>query len=159
VSNDTVAHAGAPATDLLPGELSAWGGFLRTHAQLTRVLDAELTETHGLPLSSYEVLLRLARAPEGHLRMSELAESVLLSPSGLTRLADRLERAGLIVRKECSTDQRGLLAVITDEGRRLLRQAARTHIAGVRERFLRHLTPEEQRSLGEIWKRLTADRA
>jgi DNA-binding MarR family transcriptional regulator len=147
VSNDT---------GLLPAELSAWGGFLRAHAELTRALDAELVEAHGLQLSSYEVLLRLARAPEGRLRMSDLADSVVLSRSGLTRLADRLEKAGLIRREQCPTDQRGLNAVITEEGRQLYRGAGRTHLAGVRERFLGQITPEEQRVLAGVWDRLLA---
>ena len=135
-------------------EQAAWGGFLRAHSELTRALDAELVEAHGLPLSSYEVLLRLARVPEGRLRMSELAESVLLSRSGLTRLADRLEKSGLIARQECRTDQRGLYAVITAEGRRVFEDARRTHLASVRERFLAELSPEEQGLLGEVWERL-----
>jgi DNA-binding MarR family transcriptional regulator len=150
VSNDT---------GLSPDELSAWGGFLRTHAELTRTLDEELVQAHGLPLNSYEVLLHLARAPGGRLRMSDLADSVLLSRSGLTRLADRLEKAGLIQRQECSTDQRGLFAVITDEGRELYRRAGRTHLAGVRERFLRRLTPEERSVLSGVWERLLSSPA
>jgi DNA-binding MarR family transcriptional regulator len=101
------------------------------------------------------VLLHLARAPGGRLRMSELAQSVLLSRSGLTRLADRLEKQGLIVREECSTDQRGLFAVITVEGRRLFEEARRTHLAGVRRRFLARLTPEEQHVLAGLWERVT----
>lgn len=141
-------------TALSPEELSAWGGFLRAHAELTRALDAELLEAHGLPLTSYEVLLHLARAPDGRLRMSDLADSVLLSRSGLTRLVDRLEKDGLIRRQQCKTDQRGLFAVITDDGRRVFREAGRTHLAGVRRRFLVRLSDEEQRMLGQVWERV-----
>jgi DNA-binding MarR family transcriptional regulator len=141
-------------TGLSSRERAAWGGFLRAHSALTRALDAELVDAHGLPLTSYEVLLHLVRAPGGRLRMSELAESVLLSRSGLTRLADRLEKQGLIVREECPTDQRGLFAVITGDGRRLLDDARGTHLAGVRRRFLAKLTPEEQLALSGLWHRV-----
>jgi DNA-binding MarR family transcriptional regulator len=154
VSNDTVQAVPTAAPALAREELAAWGGFLRAHAALTGALDAELIEAHGMPLSSYEVLLFLARAPGGRLRMSELADSVLLSRSGLTRLADRLEKAGLIARQECPTDQRGLFAVITDSGRRAFDEAHRTHLEGVRQRFLARLSDEEQRRLAELWERL-----
>src|SRR5919201_2367484 len=95
-------------------ELGAWRGLLRVHDHLTRTLDAELTSAHQLPLPSYEVLLFLARAENGRLRMSELADSVLLSRSGLTRLVDRLEREGLLERVRCRHDARGLFAAITE---------------------------------------------
>jgi len=81
---------------LSEAELASWRGFLRVHAALERELDAELTELHGLPLSSYEVLLTVADAPDERVRMSEIADSVLLSRSGVTRLVDRLERDGLV---------------------------------------------------------------
>ena len=112
-------------------ELGAWRGMLRVHAELTRALDAELHEAHSLPLSSYEVLLFLAGEPEGRMRMSELADSVLLSRSGLTRLVDRLERAGLLERVQCSEDARGYFAQITPAGREAFNEARRTHLEGV----------------------------
>jgi DNA-binding MarR family transcriptional regulator len=105
-------------------------------------------------LSSYEVLLFLADAPGGQLRMSELAEGVLLSRSGLTRLVDRLERDGLLRRERCADDARGFLATITPKGRELFDSARQTHLDGVRERFLGHLSPEEQRTLAELWERV-----
>jgi DNA-binding MarR family transcriptional regulator len=129
--------------------------MLRAHSSLTRELDAELRARHDLPLSSYEVLLFLATAPEGAMRMSELAESVLLSRSGLTRLVDRLERAGFVERQECEEDARGLLAVITDEGRELFEKARPTHLAGVRRLFLDRFSEEEQRTLGGLFDRLS----
>src|ERR1700758_1479042 len=85
-------------------ELRAWRGMLRVHASLTKALDAQLEAAHGLPLSSYEVLMYLADAPEEKMRMSELANSVILSRSGLTRLVDRLEREGLLERQSCPSD-------------------------------------------------------
>jgi DNA-binding MarR family transcriptional regulator len=135
-------------------ELAAWRGFLRAHAGLTKALDAELTEAHDLPLSSYEVLLFLAEAPDGRMRMSELAESVLLSRSGLTRLIDRLEQGKLIRRERCDTDARGWFAVITEAGRDAFAEARRTHLDGVRRRFLDCLSPEEQRLLARLFERL-----
>ena len=103
---------------LLSGaELASWRGFLRVHAALERELDAELAERHGLPLSSYEVLLTVADAPGERMRMSEIADSVLLSRSGVTRLVDRLERDGLVERIPCEDDARGQYAVLTSRGR------------------------------------------
>src|SRR5256885_15280337 len=107
-------------TDL---ELDAWRGFLRTHATLVRDLDEELTERHGLPLSSYDVLVQLDEAPDGMLRMSHLADAVLLSRSGLSRLVSRLEKDGLLERSDCPSDARGAFAVITDNGRARLAEA------------------------------------
>jgi DNA-binding MarR family transcriptional regulator len=135
-------------------ELGAWRGLLRVHAGMTKALDAELVREHGLPLSSYEVLLFLADAPEGRLRMSELAEGVLLSRSGLTRLVDRMERDGLLRRERCEDDARGYNALITDKGRELFDQARRTHLDGVRERFLSHLSPDELRTLARLWEKV-----
>jgi DNA-binding MarR family transcriptional regulator len=135
-------------------ELAAWRGMLRVHSDMTRVLDAELTQRHGLPLTSYEVLLFLADAPDGRMRMAELADSVLLSRSGLTRLVDRLERDGLLEREQCEDDARGYFAAITDRGREVFAEARRTHLAGVRERFLRCFSRDDLRTLGELWERV-----
>jgi DNA-binding MarR family transcriptional regulator len=135
-------------------ELGAWRGLLRVHSGMTKALDAELVREHGLSLSSYEVLLFLADAPDGRLRMSELAQGVLLSRSGLTRLVDRLERDGLLRRERCEDDARGYHALITDEGRELFARARRTHLDGVRERFLSRLSPEELRTLAQLWEKV-----
>jgi DNA-binding MarR family transcriptional regulator len=139
---------------LTDDELAAWRGLLRVHAALTRALDAELSEAHGLPLSSYEVLLTLAGAPEGRMRMSQLADSILLSRSGLTRLVDRMQRDGLLERVRCPEDARGYNALITDEGRRVFGEARATHLDGVRRRFHAHLSDDEMGRLGELWERL-----
>ena len=135
-------------------ELAAWRGMLRVHSDMTRVLDAELTLRHGLPLTSYEVLLFLADSPDGRMRMSELADSVLLSRSGLTRLVDRLERDGLLEREQCEEDARGYFAAITDRGRALFTEARRTHLAGVRERFLSRFSRDDLQTLGELWEKV-----
>jgi DNA-binding MarR family transcriptional regulator len=143
-----------PVQELTGTELGAWRGLLRVHAALVRELDAELDAAHGLPLSSYDVLIYLQAAPDKRLRMAELADSVLLSRSGVTRLVDRLEREGLIVRDNCASDGRGLYAVLTDEGEAMLAKARPTHLAGVRERFLKHFSEAELRQLATYWERV-----
>ena len=135
-------------------ELDAWRGFLRTYATLVRELDEELTERHALPLSSYDVLVQLDEAPEGRLRMSHLADAVLLSRSGLSRLVTRLADQGLLERVECANDARGQFAAITDAGRERLAEARVTHRAGVREKFLDRLGDRDQRQLAKVWSRL-----
>ena len=145
----------SPSTgELAPVELGAWRGLLRVHTALVRELDAELDAVHGLPLTSYDVLIYLQSAPGKRLRMAELADSVLLSRSGVTRLVDRLERDGLIVRDTCTSDGRGCFAVLTDAGEEVLARARPTHLDGVRERFLRHFSDAELKQLAEFWERV-----
>jgi DNA-binding MarR family transcriptional regulator len=144
----------AQTTNLTTCELAAWRGFLRVHAALLRELDRELEEGHGLPLTHYEVLLHLWNAPEHRLRMTDLANSVLLSQSGLTRLVDRMERAGYVVREPCAADRRVLYARLTDAGRARFAEAGPTHLAGVRRRFLDHFSERELAELGAFWERL-----
>jgi DNA-binding MarR family transcriptional regulator len=135
-------------------ELDAWRSFLRAHARVTRVLDAELSAECDLPLGSYEVLLHLAEAPGRSLRMTDLADRVLLSRSGLTRLVDRMERDGLLRRESCPSDARGTNAVLTGAGIERLRAAAPVHLRGVREHVIDVLTPGEvevlARALGRV---------
>lgn len=135
-------------------ELAAWRGLLEAHARVTRALDAQMRREHGLPVSSYEVLMFLADAPEHRLRMSEIADRVLLSRSGLTRLVDRLEQLGFVSRCGVETDGRGAYAQLTDAGLDEARAARRTHLEGVRTYFLDHLTDGDQEALGVIWDRL-----
>src|SRR3954452_18132867 len=106
----------ATSPELTTTELAVWRGFLRVHAAIAKQLDAELEAAHGLPLSSYEVLITLQAAPEHRLRMAELADRALLSRSGMTRLVDRLVRDGLIVRDTCCSDARGCFALLTPAG-------------------------------------------
>ncbi|MEO5632539.1 MarR family transcriptional regulator [Gaiella sp.] len=141
-------------SSLSPVELAAWRGLLRTHAALVRDLDAELHAGHDLSLHEYEVLLTLAGAPEGRMRMSELAAAVVLSQSGLTRLVDRLGRDGFVARVRCEGDRRGLNAEVTDAGRRRYLEARTTHLAGVRRRFLDHLDESELGTLATFWERV-----
>ncbi|MDX6532575.1 MAG: hypothetical protein QOJ13_2933 [Gaiellales bacterium] len=156
MEEQTLIATSGPLTD---GEFDAWGGFLRTHAALVRELDAELTHAHGLPLSSYEVLLKLIGADQGRMRMSDLADAVWLSRSGVTRLVDRLERDSLVERRACPSDARGAYAVITEQGRARFVEAQKTHLTGVRARFLNHFDDTDQRALSEFWARLGTSEA
>ncbi len=142
------------ARELSALELGAWTGFLRAHVALVRALDAELQAAHGLPLTSYEVLIALQAAPGRRLRMAELADRALLSRSGMTRLVDRLARARLLERDPCDSDARGCFAVLTGAGEALLARARPTHLDGVRERFLRHFSADELELLTERWERI-----
>jgi DNA-binding MarR family transcriptional regulator len=116
--------------------LDAWRSFLHAHARLTRRLDEELQAAHRLSLAEYDALLQLANTPGRRLRMSVLADRVLLSRSGITRLVDRLEAAGIVERSACTTDARGAEAALTDAGLDRLRAASATHLDGVRRLFL-----------------------
>jgi DNA-binding MarR family transcriptional regulator len=131
-----------------------WRNFLRVHARMLRRLEADLLAEHGLPLASYDVLVQLVEAPQRRLRMTELAERVLLSRSGLTRLVDRLEREGLVRREACPSDARGLFAVLTDLGYARLRKAAPTHLRGIDAYMTGRLDPAELAQLGAILGRL-----
>ena len=128
-------------------QLLAWRQFLRAHALVTRRLESDLMTEQQLPLASYDVLVQLVEAPRRRLRMSELAERVLLSRSGLTRLVDRLEREGLVGREPCEDDARGLYSVLTDAGYERLRGATGTHLRGVAEHAMGRLDDDEARQL------------
>lgn len=147
----TAAHDTQALTER---ELRAWKGLLRTHALLTKELDAELERGHGISLSSFEVLLHLSHADNGRMRMSELADSVILSRSGLTRLVDRLEREGLIERCACVKDARGFYACITDVGRKHFEGAQEAHLADVRRLFLAQLSESQVDMLCDVWERI-----
>jgi DNA-binding MarR family transcriptional regulator len=139
-----------------PASLSAWRLLLEAHATVTELLEHELVAERGLPLNRYDVLLNLAEAPEGRLRMQELSESVLLSKSGLSRLVDRMVEAGLVRREQCQDDRRGWFAVLTDQGRSALRRAAPVHLRGIQEHFTRHLEPEEVQAMTAALRRVVA---
>ena len=135
--------------------MDAWRSFLRAHARLLRVLETELVAEHPINLGAYDVLVQLAEAPERRLRMAELADAVLLSRSGVTRLVDRLEQAGMVTRQRFDGDGRGKVAIITTKGIDTLRAAARTHLTGVVTHFINHMTPAELTEIGELCTRLT----
>lgn len=142
-------------TRLNDAELRAWQALLHTHHDVIRKLDAELREEHGLSLSAYDVLLRLARAPGRCLRMTELSERVMVSPSGLTRTVDRLVSRGLVQRDRYQGDARVMLARLTNQGRQVLRRAARSHLRGIRQHFTGRLSGPQLRNVASALETVT----
>jgi DNA-binding MarR family transcriptional regulator len=142
-------------TELSEAELRAWQALLHAHLQVTRKLDAEMRAEHGLSLHGYDVLLRLARAPGRCLRMTDLAARVMMSPSGLTRVVDRLVADGLVERERSGADARVMLARLTDQGRQILRRAARTHLRGIREHFTGRLGQGQLRNVASALETIT----
>ncbi|GAA1996220.1 MarR family winged helix-turn-helix transcriptional regulator [Catenulispora subtropica] len=139
-------------------EMRAWTGFLTAGALVERRVEQQLKEESGLSHTQYEILVRLSAAPDGALRMTELAEALLNSKSGLTYQITQLEKAGLTERRSCPTDVRGVFAVLTEAGRKRLEAAAPGHVAVVREALIDVLTPEQLAvladGLGEVARRL-----
>jgi DNA-binding MarR family transcriptional regulator len=155
----TTAHHGGPAPlTASDPRLDTWRDFLRAHARLLRRMDEELRADHGLSMAEYDALLQLADAPDRRLRMSTLADRVLLSRSGITRLVDRLEADGMVQRTTCTTDARGAEAALTTAGLDRLRAASRTHLDGVQAYFLGVIDEPDrlamQRALDEISEHL-----
>ncbi len=138
-------------------EMRAWHSFLAAGALIDRLVDAQLKEAVGLSHPQYEILVRLAEAPGGEVRMTELAGTLLTSKSGLTYQVTQLEKAGLVERRSCPSDVRGVLAVLTEAGRRLLERAAPGHVTLVRELLIDVLTPSQLATLadalGEVTRR------
>ncbi len=130
--------------------LDAWRAFLRAHARVIRKLERELQDDERLALTDYDVLVQLARADDRRMRMSELADGLLLSRSGATRLVDRLVTEGLVERVMCDTDRRGQWASLTDAGFERLRRATPAHLRGVSEHFLSRLSDENIAALERI---------
>lgn len=137
--------------------LDAWRTFLRAHARLVRELERELQEEQQLALADYDVLVQLASAGEHRLRMSELADRLLLSRSGATRLVDRLVGEGLVERATCEEDRRGQWASLTNAGRARLRRASPTHLRGVATHFLDRLSSAELTALEGMLARVIAE--
>jgi DNA-binding MarR family transcriptional regulator len=134
--------------------VDAFARLLRAHAALKRELNARLVAEHGLSITDYECLLALAHAEEGAMRRVDLAEQLMLTPSGVTRLLDGLERDGWVTKAACESDARVTYAVLTDEGRERLESAGRSHVAQVRELIERQLSHEELATLVELLGRL-----
>src|SRR3954462_5252082 len=143
-----------PTTPAAPPQLESWIAFLRSHAAITRELSAQLQREHGLTLNDYEALLHLSRAEGGMMRRVDLAQSVLLTASGITRLLDGLERAGFVEKRACQSDARVSYAKLTDAGADKLSAAATTHLAGVDELFTGRFSAPERETLAELLGRL-----
>lgn len=137
--------------------MQAWRGFIGAQARVVPALDSELAREMGLNLSQYEVLLRLNEAPDHAIRMTDLAAQVVMSPSGITRAVDQLERRGLVERRVCASDRRGFLASLTAEGKSQLRRASAVHVRGIREHFTNKLTPDQLAQLANLLEIVVAE--
>lgn len=137
-----------------PPHLDAWRALLHAHAAAIAAIEERLAAAGSVPLTSYDVLLELSAAPGRKLRMADLAERVVLSRSGLTRLVDRLEREGYLRREASTEDRRGTLAALTDAGRQALREAWPTYAAGIRAAFAEFISDEEAAVLTEVLTRV-----
>lgn len=142
-------------------EMRAWTSFLAASSLVDRRIDQQLKESVGLSHPQYEILLRLRAAERGELRMTELADALFTTKSGLSYQVTQLERAGLVTRRSCPSDVRGIFAVLTDAGREVLEKAAPGHVALVRQLLIDVLTPEQltavAEGLGEVGRRLCED--
>jgi DNA-binding MarR family transcriptional regulator len=139
-------------------EMHAWRSLLRAHARLLARLDADLQASQGMSVTDYEVLVQLSEEEDGRMRMSELADRLLLSPSGLTRRLDGLVTSGLVERHRCPTDRRGAFAVLTPAGQERLKTAAPDHVDQVRRHFIDRLTRKQLESLADALDKVTLDK-
>lgn len=135
-------------------EMSAWESVIRTVGSLLKTFEQELQAARGLPLAWYDVLIQLSTAPEGRLRMQALADTVILSRSGLTRLIDRMENAGLVRREPSQEDRRGYYAILTDEGRRVFLRAKPVHEGGIHDHFTRHLNDTDLQAVAAAFAKV-----
>ena len=135
-------------------QLESWITFIRSHSAITRELSAQLQREHGLTLNDYEVLLVLSHSEHGMMRRVDLAETVLLTASGITRLLEGLERSGFVCKETCASDARVSYAKLTDDGRQKLSEAAVTHLRGIDELFLGRYSGSELATLAELLSRL-----
>lgn len=135
-------------------EMRAWRAYVVGKARLDAQLNRDLQERHQLALADYELLVRLSEAPSGRVRMSTLAEQVASSKSRISHQIGRMEKAGLVRRQECPADRRGVFAVLTPHGRDVLRNAAPTHVRGVRDNLVDLLSDQERLVLAEVFERV-----
>jgi DNA-binding MarR family transcriptional regulator len=156
MTNDGITSV-KTATQSPPGAVpDAWKHFLRAHSAVTRQMDADLIASHGLTLRDYEVLLRVSQSPDRRMRPVDLAEGVLLTQSGITRLLAGLETAGWIERVSCPVDRRVHYAQLTESGQAKFRAAGRTHLEGIRTLFAGYFSEAELETLATLMERLPA---
>ena len=141
-------------TTPVPTKLESWVSFLRAHAAITRELSAQLQREHGLTLNDYEVLLHLAHAEGERLRRVDLAERIVLTASGITRLLEGLEQSGFVAKEHCASDARVSYAKLTDAGREKLRAAGVTHLRDIDDLFVGRYSGSELTTLAELLSRL-----
>jgi len=135
-------------------ERDAWVGLIQAYAGIVRSLDDELRLLHGLPLTSFEVLAQLVLTPGHRLRMAELADLLVYTRSGVTRIVERLERDGYVKRCDAEHDGRGIYAVLTGRGFEAFEEACATHVDGLRRLFFTKLEAGELERLTDLWERL-----
>jgi DNA-binding MarR family transcriptional regulator len=134
--------------------LDAFVRLLRGHAATTRALSTQLQAEFGLTINDYEALLRLSHAEDGRMRRIDLANELMLTASGVTRLLDGLERAGYVKKANCASDARVTYAVLTERGRKRFERAAVTHVAAIRTLFEERFDAEELATLAQLLGRL-----
>jgi DNA-binding MarR family transcriptional regulator len=137
--------------------VEAWVNLVRGHSAAVGAINARLVADHGLTINDYECLLLLARAEDRRMRRVDLAEQLILTPSGVTRLLDGLEKEGWVDRANCASDRRVVYAVLTDEGRAKLREASGTHVADLRAYFETRYSSEELEYLATLLGRLPTE--
>jgi DNA-binding MarR family transcriptional regulator len=149
---EEVCEAVVPGLE--PEKRAAWVGFLRAHATITKGLDADLIANVGIPLSAFEVLFAVVSSDEGYLRMSDVAERAMLSPSRVSRIVTELEQRELLERTMCPSDSRVVYATITDKGRTTIAEIQELHFEGIQRRFFSALSDGEISQLAELWPRV-----
>lgn len=143
-----------PKEEVDETRLAAWRNFITVHANLIDLIDRELRVADCLPLHWYDVLIELVEAPENRLRMNELAQKVVLSRSGLTRLVDKLEIAGLLHRQAAADDRRGAFAVLTEKGKDAVRKSWPVYSKGIAKHFAPHMNNKESQILRDVFTRI-----
>jgi DNA-binding MarR family transcriptional regulator len=150
-----IVEHGRPAEGLPDlDQIEIFRSFLTAHAQITRTLDEELIAEHQLSLADFDVFVQLAERPGRSARMTELAEALLISRSGATRLIERLEKEGMVTRGRANGDGRGVSATLTDQGLRRFREASATHLRGIQRHFLTQLSAVEMVAIGQVCQQL-----
>jgi DNA-binding MarR family transcriptional regulator len=150
-----LSHEEQSVSSPSPERLRAWRLYFESALALIDVLDAELERDAGIRLRWYDVLVKLEETPDG-LRMNELAERILYSKSGFTRVVDRMEEAGLVRRVRPANDRRSILVVLTDEGRETMENARRYHRHGIEQHFSRHMTDADIKALTRALEKISA---
>jgi DNA-binding MarR family transcriptional regulator len=150
-----LSHGERSLSSPSPERLRAWRLYFESALALVDVLGAELERDAGIPLRWYDVLVQLEETPDG-LRMNELAERILYSKSGFTRVVDRMEEAGLVRRARPENDRRSILVVLTDEGRKTMEHARRHHRYAIDQHFARHLTETDIKALTRGLEKVSA---
>jgi len=145
------------SSQVLSQQASAVDAFvrlLRGHSSVTRAMNAQLVADHGLTINDFEALLHLSRAEESRMRRVDLAEKLILTASGVTRLLDGLEESGLVDRAACDSDRRVTYAVLTESGHAKLKEASQSHVADIRAFFETRFSTDELDQLAALLGRL-----